>query len=205
MKRIVILQGHPDPRGHHFGNALANAYANGARAAAHEIKCIDVAQLDFPLLRNSEDFYRGATPEGILPAQDAIRWADHLVIFYPLWHGHFPAFLHAFLEQTFRPGFTVQIGSGEMPKKLLAGKTARIVVTMGMPALIYRWYYRAHSLRSLKRNILGFSGIGPIKTILIGMLGGGAGVPDGAFPTLLSAAQRERWLGKLHELGRQGR
>jgi hypothetical protein len=27
---------------------------------------------------------------------------------------------------------------------------------MGMPAAVYRWFYRAHSLKSLERNILGF-------------------------------------------------
>jgi len=204
-RRIAILQGHPDPRGDHFGNALADAYAVGARAAEHEIKRIDVAKLDFPLLRSSEDFYQGMTPEGILPAQDAIRWADHLVIFYPLWHGSPPALFHAFLEQTFRPGFAVQTGDGQMPKKLFTGKTARVVVTMGMPALFYRWYYGAHSLKSLKRNILGFARIRPVETTLIGMLGAGAGGPDRAFPTLMNTAQRERWLEKLRALGQAGR
>jgi len=205
LKRITILQGHPDPRGQHFGHALADAYATGARVAGHEIKSIEVAKLDFPLLRSSEEFYQGPTPEGILPAQAAIRWADHLVLFYPLWHGHFPALFHAFLEQTFRPGFAVESRKRQLPKKLFVGKTARIVVTMGSPAFFYHWFYRAHSLKSLKRNILGFAGISPIRTTLIGWLGGGAGEPEGAFPTLRSTTQLERRLDKLRALGRQGR
>ena len=204
VRRITILQGHPDPRGHHFGNALSDAYAEGARAAGHEIKSIEVAKLNVPLLRSSEDFYQGTTPEEILPAQDAIRGADHILILYPLWHGHFPAFLHAFLEQMFRPGFSVQPQAGGMPKKLLIGKTARIVVTMGGQALFYRWYYGAHSLKSLERNILRFAGIGPIKTTLIGWLGGGAGATEG-FPTIMSAKRRARWLDKLRSLGCEGR
>ena len=40
----------------------------------------------------------------------------------------------------------------------MSGKSARIVVTMGMPGFWYRWYFRAHSLRSLQRNILKFVG-----------------------------------------------
>jgi putative NADPH-quinone reductase len=203
-RRITIIQGHPDARGGHFGHALADAYAAAARGSAHEIKYIDVAKLDFPLLRSSEDFYQGPCPQDIGSAQDAIRWADHLVFIYPLWHGHFPALFHAFLEQTFRPGFAVQSRKGQMPKKLFVGKTARIVVTMGSPGSFYRWYYRAHSLKSLKRNILGFAGIAPIRTTLIGWLGGGAGEPEGAFPTLLSPTRRERWLDTLRALGRQG-
>jgi putative NADPH-quinone reductase len=203
-KRITVLQGHPDPRGRHFGNALVDRYAEGARTAGHEIKCIEIAKLDFPLLRSSQDYYQGATPDGLLPARDAIRWADHLLIAYPLWQGHFPAFFHAFLEQIFRPDFAVEVRKGQMPKKLLVGKSARIIVTMGGPALFYRCYYGAHSLKSLKRNILGFSGIGPIRTTLIGWLGGGGGEPAGVFPTPLSAKKRERWLDKLNALGGQG-
>ena len=203
-KRITILQGHPEPRGHHFGQVLADAYTSGARVGGHEIKCIEVAKLDFPLLRSSEDFYQGPIPAGTPPAQEAIRWADHLVLFYPLWHGHFPALVHAFLEQTFRPGFAVESRKGQMPKKLFMGKMARIVVTMGSSAVFSRWYYGAHSLKSLKRNILGFAGISPIRTTLIGWLGGGAGEPEGAFPTLRSTTQLERRLDKLRALGRQG-
>jgi putative NADPH-quinone reductase len=204
-RRITLIQGHPDPLGRHFGHALADAYADGARTAGHEINSVEVAALDFALLRNSQDFYRGATPQDIIVAQDAIRWADHLVLFYPLWHGHMPALFHGFLEQTFRPGFAIAIGKGGMPKKLFTSKTARIVVTMGSPALFYRWWLGAHSLKSLKRNILGFAGIGPIASTLIGGLGFAAGQPEGAFPTLLGQAQRERKLAKLHALGRDGR
>ena len=73
--------------------------------------------------------------------------------------------------------------------KRLKGKTARIIVTMGMPALVYRWYFGAHSLKSLERNILGFSGIGPIKESLFGMV---EGVGD---------AKRQKWLTKMRSLG----
>ena len=204
---ITILPGHPDPRGGHFGNALADAYAEGARAAGSSVRCIEIARLDFPLLRSAEDFYQGAAPEGVRSAQDAVRWADHLLIAYPLWQGHFPAQFHAFLEQAFRPGFAVEGLQGRMPRKLFTGKSARIVVTMGMPAPFYRWYYGAHSLKSLERNILRFSGVGPIRTTLIGLLGAGgeAGALEQDFPKMTGAAARRRWLEKLRLLGREGR
>jgi putative NADPH-quinone reductase len=121
-----------------------------------------------------------------------IRDADHLVIFYPLWMGTMPALLKAFLEQVFRPGFAYsEKAEGKGWNRLLKGKSARIVVTMGMPALIYRWYFGAHSLRSLERNILGMCGIGPIRESLIGMVEGGN-------------ARREKWLDRMYALGRKG-
>jgi putative NADPH-quinone reductase len=93
-----------------------------------------------------------------------IKNADHLLIIYPLWHGTMPALLKAFLEQIFRPGF-----AGRW-RKLFKGKSARIVVTMGMPAFIYRCHFGAHGLKNLKRNILRFCGVAPIKETLIGMV-----------------------------------
>lgn len=41
-------------------------------------------------------------------------------------------------------------GAGEsFPKKLMKGKSARLVVTMGVPVLLYRWFYLSHGLRAL--------------------------------------------------------
>jgi len=191
-KHIVIIQGHPDPQGNRFGNALAQAYAKSAEEAGHEVKLIEVAALDFPVLRTKEEFDRGQPPEPIRQAQEAIAWAEHLVILYPLWLGTMPALFKAFLEQVFRPGFTMVLEPGKKWKRLLKGKSARIVVTMGMPAFFYRWYFRAHSLKSLQRNILAFSGIGPVKTTLVGMVEAG------------DNTKRQRWIEKMRALGREG-
>ena len=193
-RRIAIIQGHPDAQARHFGHALADEYAKGAQDGSHEVKRIEVARLDFPLLRTKEEFEHGMLPDSIKLAQDAIKWADHLVIIYPLWHGSMPALLKAFFEQVFRPGFGVEYQkSGGIPKKLLTGKSARIVVTMGMPAFLYRWFFLAHSLKSLARNTLGFSGIGPIKLSLIGSMEG------------MDDRERAGWLDEMRGLGELGK
>ena len=192
-KSIVIIQGHPDPQGKHFCHALAEAYVDGARAAGHEVKLIDIAQIDFPVLRSRESFDHEAPPESIQNIQQAILAAEHLVFIYPLWLGTMPAYLKAFLEQVFRPGFAANATAEGQPwKKLLTGRTARVIITMGMPAFIYRWYYLAHSLKSLERNILGFCGIGPIKDTLIGMVDG------------MDSTKRNNWLNKLRLMGAKG-
>lgn len=191
-KRILVIQGHPDPAGDHFCHALAEAYAQGAREVGHEVRLIEVATLDFPLLRSKEEFDNGTPVEAIRRAQESINWAEHLVIVYPLWLGAMPALLRAFLEQVFRPQFAFELSKGKGWSKRLSGKSARIVVTMGMPAPIYRWYFGAHGLKSLKRSILGFSGIGPIRDSLIGMVE----AEDGE--------RRGRWLETMRRLGREG-
>jgi hypothetical protein len=41
---------------------MADAYAEGATAAGHEVRRIEVAKLDFPLLRTQAEFEAGALP-----------------------------------------------------------------------------------------------------------------------------------------------
>ena len=192
-ERIALIQAHPDPAGGHLCHALAQAYAGGARAAGREVRVIDVAQLDFPLLRSQKDWLEGEVPASLRPAQETIRWADHLVFVFPLWLGDMPALLKGFLEQIARRGFAFEPVQGNpLGRKLLTGRSARVIVTMGMPALVYRWIFRAHSLRSLERNILGFVGIGPIHETLVGGVDG------------LGEDGVRRWLDAMAELGAAG-
>jgi putative NADPH-quinone reductase len=194
VARIAIIQGHPDPAGGHFCNALVSAYSRGAADGGHETRTIDVARLEFSLLRSRNDWESPALPAAIRDAQAKIEWATHLLIAYPLWLGSMPALLKAFLEQTLRPGFAVSAAeSAAIWDKLLSGRSARIVVTMGMPAFVYRWYFGAHSLKSLERNILRFVGIGPVTETLIGAV------------ETCGDIRRRGWLAKLASLGRQGR
>lgn len=194
MSRIVIIQGHPDISGAHLCHALADAYAQGARSAGHEVARLDAAAPEFPWLHRFEDFYGGTVPAVLRPAQEAIGAADHLMVIYPLWLGTMPAILKAFFEQVMRPGFAFAADAkGGFPAKLLNGKSARIVITMGMPTLFYRLYFRAHSLKSLERNILGFCGIGPIHESLFGMV------------EAAKSARRVRWLNEMRRLGAKAR
>lgn len=193
-KRILIIQGHPDTLMTHLCHGLADAYAAGAEEAGHEVRWARLAELDFTLLRSQKEWEDGLLPAGLRQAQEDIRWAEHLVLFFPLWLGDMPALLKGFLEQVARPGFAFERegSSAAFTKKGLSGRSARIVVTMGMPALVYRWYFRAHSVKSLERNILGFVGIKPVHETLIG------GVGD------LGEESAKTWLAKLRQLGARG-
>jgi putative NADPH-quinone reductase len=190
-QRILVIQGHPDPAGGHLCHLLADAYAAGAEEAGRDLRSVDVARLDFPLLRSAAEWKQGALPPGLQAAQDDIGWAQHLVLIFPLWLGDMPALLKGFLEQVARPGFAFKPGvDNPFAAKVLTGRSARIVATMGMPALVYRAYFRAHSIKSLERNILGFVGIAPVNETLIG------GVDQ------LGAEGVAKWQNRLRALGR---
>ena len=189
-QRIVLIQGHPDAGAPHLCHALAEAYAKGAIEAGHEVRQIDVATIDFALLRSQHEWELGLLPARLRPAQDDISWARHIVLFFPLWLGDMPALLKGFLEQVARPGFAFTTeGSNPFGRKGLTGRSARVIVTMGMPAIVYRWYFRAHSVKSLERNILGFVGIAPVHETLVGSV------------EQLGEEGVARWKARMHALG----
>jgi putative NADPH-quinone reductase len=190
-RRITIIDGHPDPDRARFVHALADAYAAAAEQAGHAVRRINVAEIDFPILRSQNHWQHEPAPPAIAEAGAAIEWADHLVLLYPLWLGDVPALFKAFLEQVARPNIAFRYREKGMPEKLWAGRSARVIVTMGMPGLFYRLFYRAHSLKSLERNILKFVGVKPVASTVIGIVEG-------------SPESRAEWLEKIRDLGRDG-
>ncbi|MCU0762017.1 MAG: NAD(P)H-dependent oxidoreductase [Hydrogenophaga sp.] len=189
--RILLIEGHPDTAPERLNHALANAYADGALAGGHAVRRLVVGTLDFPLLRSQNAWQNGPVPEGLRGAQGDLVWAQHVVIFFPLWMGDMPALLKAFLEQVARPGFAVgPEGASPFGPKALGGRSARVVVTMGMPAVVYRWFYRAHSVKALERNILGMVGFAPVNETLIGSV------------ESLGDKGTSRWFKTLEKLGR---
>lgn len=192
-KRILLIQGHPDAGKPHLCHALEESYVRGAQAAGHEVRRVDVGRLEFPVLRSQAEWEQGTLPPGLAEAQAALGWAEHIVFFFPLWMGDMPALLKAFLEQVARPGFAFpREGKNPLTQKALKGRTARVVVTMGMPAVVYRWFFFAHAVKLLQRNILGFAGIRPVKDTIIGMVGN------------MDAPHAKRWLDRLERMGRNG-
>jgi putative NADPH-quinone reductase len=156
------------------------------------VRTIEIASLDFPLLRSQEEWERGELPKALQDPQAAIAWADHIVLCFPLWLGDMPALMKGFLEQVARPGFAFKRDAGNpFGRKGLTGRSARVIVTMGMPAFVYRFFFAAHSVKSLERNILGFVGIAPVRETLIGNVDG------------LDDAARADWFAKLAALGRR--
>ena len=192
-RRILIIQGHPDPAAGHFGQALVDAYRAGAEAAGHSVDEVHLADLDYPMLRSEKEWTQGEVPESLKPVQSQILSADHLVFVFPLWLGTLPARMKAFLEQVLRPGFAFGADAREgIGERHLKGKSARVIITMGMPGPVYRWFFAAHGYRNFKRNILQFCGIRPVRRCFVG---GVAGPND---------AGRRRWLARVEAIGRKG-
>lgn len=189
-RNVLIVDGHPDRAEARFCHALAKSYRAGAEAGGHRVETLHIADLDLPYLRAAADWKGPPVNAAIAEAQAAIGRAGHLVFVYPLWLGDMPAMLKSFFELVSCQGFVMAEEGGRW-KPGLAGKSARIIVTMGMPALVYRLYFFSHSLKSLERNILRFAGVSPVRSSLVGSVES-------------SAEHRRHWLEKVHTLGRRG-
>ena len=192
MAEIVIVVGHP--RSSTYCEALAAAYRRGAEAGGHRARVIALSRMRFdPILHEGFSGQQPLEPD-LAEAQRAIGAADHLVIVFPLWYGCLPALLKGFIERVFQPGFATEKAKTAMGfRPLLTGKSARVIVTMGMPGFVYRWYFGAHALKMLKRNILGFVGFSPIRDLVLGRI------------DAVSAERRQLWLAEVEELGRLAR
>jgi putative NADPH-quinone reductase len=190
--KITIIQGHPDSSRRHLCHALADAYADAASLAGHDVSRIEIAGIAFPMLRTKEEFNSGTPPISLKPAADAIVAADHIVLVFPLWLGTMPALAKAFLEQVMRPGVAFSYEKYGA-KKLLAGRSAHIVVTLGMPAWLYRTFYCSHGVRGLRRNVFKFVGLSPVRTTMFGMV------------ESASEATKSRWLGIMRKNGAKAR
>jgi putative NADPH-quinone reductase len=189
MVRICIIQGHPTRGRGHFCHAMADAYAQGAVAAGHAVRTLAVAEMEFPVLRSKQDWDKSPPS-----ARDRERPTGHQLGRASRYH---PSALdrrnartpQGFFEQALRPGFAMALIQNGGWSKLLAGRSARVVVTMGMPAVVYRWYFGAHGLKSLTQN-LALVGIKPRRSILVGMI------------EAMSDRKRRAWLHRLNALGR---
>lgn len=191
-RRILVIVGHPDGNPKRLCRALADSYAEGAEAAGHQVRRIDLADLDFPLLRTTDEFQNGHIPPALKDAAEKIAEAEHIVLVFPLWLGTMPALLKGFLEQVMRPGVAFAYPEGGkvgFARTLLKGRSARVVVTMGMPAFFYRFWYLAHGIAGMRRNILNFVGISPVRETLFGMVEGAGD------------AKRRQWIEAMRTLG----
>lgn len=190
MKKILIINGHPDKNS--FNRGLAHAYKSGALNQQATIHEINISELDFnPNLQFGYTKRMELEPD-LIDAWNKIKWADHLVWIHPVWWGGLPAKLKGFIDRVFLPGFAFQPRENSVWwDKLLTGKTAHIITTLDQPGWYYALVYGKPSVNQLKKATLQFCGIKPVKVTYIGIVKNS------------TKAKRAKWLRQVEELGRK--
>lgn len=170
-KRILVILGHPATGS--FNAELAAAYAAGATQAGHDVHQLTIARLDFdPILHAGYGSEQALEPD-LLAAQRDIQWSEHLVFVYPIWWGGMPALLKGFVDRVFQPGFAFRYRDDRpTPERLLAGRSAHLLVTMDSPPWYFRWVSRMPGHQQMRRTILEFCGIRPVRISSFGSVRG---------------------------------
>ena len=190
MKKVLIINGHPETNSYNY--ALANAYIEGAKNAGAEISTINIAELNFNI--NLQHGYQKRTEleSDLLSAIDKIKATDHIVWLFPMWWYSCPALMKGFIDRTFLPGITFQPVEGKpLPDKLLKGKSARLIITADSPSWFNSLFMGKPAINQIKKGTLEFCGVNPVKVTYIAPI------------TNSTQAFREKYLLKVRELGQK--
>lgn len=190
-KRVLLVLGSPKPGG--FCHAVAEAYAQGARAKGHVVHTLKLGELNFdPVLRGGYEQSQALEPD-VLEAQRQIHWAQHLAFIYPVWWGGLPALLQGFFDRVLQPGFAFRYRSLESREfePLLGGRSADLLVCHDQPLSRLRFLKGPPAHRHMVRSVLGACGIATRR------------LEEFAPMRSSSEEQRQGWLRRAEQLGSQ--
>jgi len=165
-RSILVVNGHPDPRPARFCAALSAAYAEAAEIAGRNVRSVALGET------------------GQDSAAEMAVHSDHLVLVFPLWLNRAPPMVDDFLAETAR------LDAAEPSAR--RARSARVVVTMDMPAFIHRAILRKNGNAEAEASPI------PLANIEIGEL-----TLIGSVETI-GQGQREEWLAVLRKFGQRG-
>ncbi|GGE97883.1 Putative NADPH-quinone reductase (modulator of drug activity B) [Chishuiella changwenlii] len=188
MKKILIINGHPNKES--FNYALVDAYKKGALNSGAEVEEIVIAHLRFnPNLEFGYQKRMELEPD-LVDAWEKIQWAEHLVWVHPVWWGGLPAITKGFIDRLFLPGLVFKPRENSVWwDKLLKGKTAHIITTLDQPSWYYRLFFARPSVNQLKKTVLEYCGVKPVKVTYVGII------------KTADEKKRKKWLQQVEILG----
>ena len=162
IARIVAIGGHPSLTS--YGEALLQAYVAGAEGAGASVRVHRVATMQFdPILHHGYGKIQPLEPD-LVALQRDITWAQHVVVVTPLWWGGVPAALKGLFDRAFLLGWAFSVPDKGLPRRLLKGRSSRVVLSMDSPRWWYWSMYRGSAHGSLVQATLKFVGLGPVRT-----------------------------------------
>lgn len=166
-KRTLVILGHPDSNS--FSGYLALEFVNNAKESGKDVRFLKLGEMQFdPVLRHGYKQRQELEPD-LVHLRDSILWAEHIAFFYPIWWGAMPALLKGALDRVLLPGFAFQYRrNSQFWDRLLVGRSAHIFTTMDTPPWYFRLIYRMPGHHQMKRTILEFCGIKPVKITSFG-------------------------------------
>jgi NAD(P)H dehydrogenase (quinone) len=161
--RILIVYAHPNPAS--FCHAILRSIESELMAFGHELRVKDLYAEGFnPVLSAAElgALNDGRVPDAIAREQEWLRWAEGLVLVYPLWWFDRPAILKGWFDKVLTNGFAFEY-TAQGARGLLPQHKALIVVTVGGSRQDYRDMDAEELIiRPVSDGTLGFCGISDV-------------------------------------------
>ena len=188
MVKILIILGNTKKKS--FCRELADSYERGAKSGGHLIKRINIGDLKFdPVLWEGDTHGDNLEPD-LIKAQKSILWAEHIVLFYPVWWMNMPAIVKGFMDRVFTSGFAYKFYEGKpFPERFLKGRSARLILTMDNNPFIYKIFFGNPGSKSIKKGVFLFCGICPTRVSKFGSV------------RKASDEKRKKWLAKVNRWG----
>lgn len=152
---VLIVYAHPEPRS--LNGSLKDFAVRRLQAAGHAVQVSDLYAMNWkapldafdsldrdpearfdPSLDSKRAYAAGRQSSDIAAEQEKLRWADTLILQFPLWWFSMPAILKGWFERVYAYGFAYGVGEhsdarwgDRYGEGNLAGKRAMLVVTTG--------------------------------------------------------------------------
>jgi len=152
---VLIVYAHPEPRS--LNGALRDFAVRRLQAAGHRVQVSDLYAMRWNPLIDTQDslafeagqrfdvsmaskqaYESGTQSADIAAEQDKLRWADMLILQFPLWWFTMPAILKGWIDRVYACGFAYGVGEhsdrhwgDRYGEGRMSGKRAMLVVTTG--------------------------------------------------------------------------
>lgn len=152
---VLIVYAHPEPRS--LNGSLKDFAVRHLQAAGHEVQVSDLYAMNWkatldasdsldrdpdarfdPSLDSKRAYAAGRQSSDIAAEQEKLRWADTVILQFPMWWFTLPAILKGWFERVYAYGFAYGVGEhsdarwgDRYGEGNLTGKRAMLVVTTG--------------------------------------------------------------------------
>lgn len=179
MKTLIVYN-HPHEGS--FCSAIREAVENGLKTGGHEYKVIDLDKDGFdPVMRPKdlkafvaagkigEDGLEDVDPL-VLRYMKMLRWAEQIVMIFPIWWMTTPAMTKGFIDKVIFPGIVYKMEGGKLISMLSSLKQVTIITTMNTPSEVYHDVFGNSLEGSLIKGTFNQIGIHDIRWISLNMV-----------------------------------
>ena len=179
MKTLIVYN-HPHEGS--FCSSIREAVENGLKTGNHEYKVIDLDKDGFDPVMRSKDLKAFVTAGKIgedgledvdplvLRYMKLMRWAEQIVMIFPIWWMTTPAMTKGFIDKVIFPGVVYKMEGGKLVSMLSSLKQVTIITTMNTPSEVYHDVFGNSLEGSLIKGTFNQIGIHDIRWISLNMV-----------------------------------